>query len=194
MMLRAQKWSGLMARSYFFVSLGRGRMAYQTPKMHPEPVCEGRRGPCSPVEETQSGFGQICYHYWSCQLRFNTELEMDVPGPASTPPSHSSKGTQLPAHLCSFNPIDPTEHGWGGQQGCLWTALAHPEGKIPPCTKSPGRWTFPDFCPSSPAVPSYNLFNCLIPSLVYTKQGRTFVILEEFKQIFLFSRCATFSL
>jgi len=88
------------------------------PKCIAEPVCEGGGGPCPPLKETRSGFGHICYHYWSCQLRFNTELEMDVPGPASTQPSHSSEGARLPAHLCSFNPIDPTEHRWGGQQGC----------------------------------------------------------------------------
>lgn len=49
-------------------------------------------------------FGRIYYHYWSCQLRFNTGLQTDVSGPASSLP-YPSTGSQLQSHLCSFNPL-----------------------------------------------------------------------------------------
>lgn len=53
-------------------------------------------------------FCHIYYHYWSCQLRFNTRLQMDVSGPASSLP-HPSTRSQLQSHLCSFNPLISVE-------------------------------------------------------------------------------------
>lgn len=54
--------------------------------------------------QTGGSFGHIYYHYWSCQLRFNSRLQMDVSGPASSAPQPSTR-SQLQTHLCSFNPL-----------------------------------------------------------------------------------------
>lgn len=58
--------------------------------------------------QTGGSLGHIYYHYWSCQLRFNTRLQMDVSGPASSLP-HPSTRSQLQPHLCSFNPLISAE-------------------------------------------------------------------------------------
>lgn len=72
--------------------------------------------------------GHIYYHYWSCQLRFNRGLQMDVSGPASTLP-HPSTGSQLQPHLCSLNPLispEPRVRSEALQPLCLGSTTSPP--------------------------------------------------------------------